>query len=588
MSEPLVPVVRLNGVGKAYKIFRSPFGIFLDAIGFSRLTQHREFWAVRGFDLELARGQRLGLVGRNGAGKSTVLKLITQNIDASEGSLEVDGEVHALFEAGGGLHPEFTGIENLRASLETMGLDRQEIDEAERDIADFTELGGFLDQPLKTYSLGMQSRLSFAISTAVKPEILIVDEVLGAGDAYFFGKAISRMEGLVQSGAAVLIVSHALDQIVRFCEETIWLDRGRIVMRGPSTEVVKAYEKFIRDLEDRRLRAKNRKTLLAGYDAFERESHTDHLELELRAGEGAGNRLEVARARLVRDSEVEDELLIGGAQDADTTQSAFVAADGGWSEPAQEDGAFFRALAGPGERGRIAFALWFFYPQSRYRVELTYRSTGPSEAALSRGGEGANGVTLQPAVKWTTVRLELDAGTAGKAATAGESNISRWRGTPGLQIEQVSMLDEDGNEEAVFEVHCPLSVVVELSATEDGSFSLIPAALVFRPDGIVVTRHVGDEVVLDLRAGERANARLDFGPLQLGDGTYLLSVGLYRWLDLNNTVSSEYYDYYDRSFEFQVRGNPPLHNEVFRHPGTWTVQVLRQPSEVGIAKEAEA
>jgi lipopolysaccharide transport system ATP-binding protein len=588
MSEAQSPVVRLTEVGKAYKIFRSPFGIFLDAIGLSRLADHREFWAVRGFDLELAQGQRLGLVGRNGAGKSTVLKLITQNIDASEGSVEVDGEVHALFEAGGGLHPEFSGTENIRASLETMGLDKEQIAEAEQEIADFTELGGFLDQPLKTYSLGMQSRLSFAISTAVKPEILIVDEVLGAGDAYFFGKAISRMEGLVQSGATVLIVSHALDQVVRFCEETIWLDRGRVVMRGPSTEVVKAYEKFIRELEDRRLRAKNRKTLLAGYDAFERESYTDHLELELRPGAAAESRLDVARAVLVRDGEAEDELLVGGAQDADATQSAFVAADGGWSGPRQEEGAFFRSLEEPQAGGRIAFALWFFYPQSRYQVELTYRSTGASEAVLSRGGEGSQAVELEPASEWTTVRLELRAGLVGDAVAAGESNVSRWRGTAGLRMEQVSMLDEDGNEQAVFEVHRPLSIIVELSATEDGTFPLVPAALVFRLDGIVVTRHVGDEAVLELRAGERAQARLDLGPLQLGDGTYLLSVGLYRWLDLNNTVSSEYYDYYDRSFEFQVTGNPPLHNEVFRHPGTWSVRPLEPSAEVGSAREAEA
>jgi lipopolysaccharide transport system ATP-binding protein len=585
MSAPEEPVVRLAGVGKAYKIFRSPFGIFLDAIGLSRLTTHREFWAVRGFDLELAQGERLGLIGRNGAGKSTVLKLITQNIDTSEGSIEVDGEVHALFEAGGGLHPEFSGTENIRASLETMGLEKKQIAEAERDIADFTELGGFLDQPLKTYSLGMQSRLSFAISTAVKPEILIVDEVLGAGDAYFFSKAISRMEGLVQSGAAVLIVSHALDQIVRFCEETIWLDRGRIIMRGPSTEVVKAYEKFIRDLEDRRLRAKNRKTLLAGYDAFERESHTDHLELDLRT-EG---RVDVGRVALIRDGEVEDELLVGGAQDADRTQSAYVAADEAWSGPRQEDVAFFRSLEGQGASAQIGFALWFFYPQSRYQIDVTYRSTGASEVALSRGGEGSNAEKLDPAAEWTTVRLELQSSAPARAgAAAKESNVSRWRGTAGLRMEQVSMLDEDGNEQAVFEVHRPLSVIVELSATEDGRFPLIPAALVFRLDGIVVTRHVGDEVVLELRAGERAQARLDLGPLQLGDGTYLLSVGLYRWLDLDNTVSSEYYDYYDRSFEFQVTGNPPLHNEVFRHPGNWSVRPIEASNEVGVAREAEA
>jgi len=575
MSEP---VVRLANVGKAYKIFPSPLGIFLDAIGLSRLTRHREFWAVRGFDLELARGQRLGLIGRNGAGKSTVLKLITQNLDTTEGTVDVDGDVYALFEAGGGLHPEFSGYENIRASLEALGLDSEEIVAAQRDIAEFTELGRFLEQPLKTYSLGMQGRLSFAISTAVEPEILIVDEVLGAGDAYFFGKAISRMQSLVESGAAVLIVSHALDQIVRFCEETIWLDRGRIVMRGPSVDVVKAYEKFIRDLEDRRLRAKNRKTLLPQYDAFERESYTDHVELELAAGDGTGSRCEVARVALLRDQEVEDELVVGGAQDADETQSAFVAAEGGgWSAPSLDGSTFFRGLERDDDvaTGRVGFALWFFYPQSRYEVELTYRSSGDAPtAALGRGGKLGRPTVLEPTAEWTSVRLELphEGEDIKEPATAAE--LSRWRGAPGLLIEQVRMLDEGGRDQAVFQVHRPLSVVVDVVATEAGGFPLIPAALVFRLDGIVVTRHVGEEVLLELKAGERAQARLDLGPLQLGDGSYLLSVGLYRWLDLNNTLASEYYDYFDRSFEFGVTGNPPLHNEVFRHPGTWTVRPL--------------
>ena len=121
MSEP---AVRLANVGKAYKVFPSPFGILLDAIGLKRLTRYREFWAVRGFDLELARGQRIGLIGRNGAGKSTVLKLVTQNVHPTEGTVEVEGEVHALFEASGGLHPEFTGYENIRGSLEGMTAER--------------------------------------------------------------------------------------------------------------------------------------------------------------------------------------------------------------------------------------------------------------------------------------------------------------------------------------------------------------------------------------------------------------------------------------------------------------------------------
>jgi lipopolysaccharide transport system ATP-binding protein len=556
----------MTNVGKAYKVFGSPFGILLDAAGLTRLTSYREFWAIRGFDLELYRGQRIGLIGRNGAGKSTLLKLVTQNFRPTEGDVEVNGEVHALFEAAGGLHPEFSGYENIRGSLEALGLDAAAIRDAEREIADFTELGRFLEQPFKTYSLGMQSRLSFAIATQIEPDILIVDEVLGAGDAYFFGKAVARMRRLVESGAAVLIVSHALDQVVRFCEETIWLDRGRVVMRGPSTEVVKAYEKFIRELEDRRLRARNRKSLQL-FDAFEREGFTDELELHVTGD------CDLGRITLLRDGEPEDELVVGAAQDSDDSQSSYVALEqGGWGAPQQDGHGFYRPLD-VGAEATAVFALWFFYPQSHYSVELAYRSRGGGvQVRLGRGATTLADEELGPADDWCTERIHVAgaSATVGDAATAG---LSRWPGAHGLLMDRVRMVDAGGQERALFRVGHRVSVVVDAVAEAAGRFSLIPAALIFRADGIIVTRHVGDELELDLDEGDRIEARLDLGPLQLGNGTYLLSVGLYKELDVNNTLSSEIYDYFDRSFEFTVAGNPPLHDEVFRHPGEWTVAI---------------
>jgi lipopolysaccharide transport system ATP-binding protein len=581
--------IRFRGVGKMYKIYASRRDNLVDALGIDRILRskrdrYREFWALRGIDFDLARGARIGIIGRNGAGKSTLLKLVTQNLPPTEGTVDIRGSVQALLEVGGGLHPEFTGRENVHASLGFLGLGRTEIEAATRDIAAFTELGRFLDQPFKTYSLGMQARLGLGIATTIRPEILIIDEVLGAGDAYFFAKSTARMQELLNSGASVLLVSHALDQISRFCDETMWLDRGRLVMRGPTTEVVKAYEKFVRELDERRLLAKNRKLQGEAFDSFEREGYTDVLHVAITPQ--AGHSVDVADVALSRDDRPEDAVAVGGAQDADRSQSACVAVDlGGWSDPLQEDGTYFRSVAGTsGLPGRVDFSLWFFYPDSSYSTSVRYRSDAPVTVTVSRGSDVLITRTLAPADDWSVGAVAVES-TEVATASPGTS-LSRWSGQGALTISGVRLLDEGGREEIVFDIGRPLCVLVDVQANAAGTFPLTPAALVFRADGLVMTRHVGERTVLDVREGDRFQARLKLSPLLLGNGSYLLSLGLYRTLDLEDVEPSEFYDYFDKSFEFQVTGSPPLHNELVRHPGEWTLELPARvrsdhPAQVG-------
>jgi lipopolysaccharide transport system ATP-binding protein len=584
--------IRFDDVGKMYKIFNSRRDNLFDALGFDRLTSHREsryreFWALRGISFELRRGERLGIIGRNGAGKSTLLKIVTGNLPETDGTVTVNGDVQALLEIGGGLHPEFTGYENIEAALSFLGLSREEIAAAVNDIADFTELGRFLSQPFKTYSMGMQARLSIGIATTIQPEILIVDEILGAGDAYFFSKSTARMQTLLEGGAAVLLVSHALSQIERFCDETIWLDRGRIAMRGETTEVIKAYEKFIRELDDRRLQAKNRKT--ANYDAFERESYTDHLSV--RIGASVGEACDVTRVVLLRDGRVEDAVDIGDAQDADTGQSSHVQLEASdWSPPQREADKFFRTVTAPhyAAGGGLIFYLWFFYPDSSYEIEVTYRATADSTATGERAGRVEQVGALPATTDWATVRVPVAIPTSRADALGavrenedgdlddtfrGEPSLSRWSGGGELTVAGVSLLDSSGAEQAVFEVHRALRVRIDLVAQATGVFPLIPAALIFRSDGVITTRHIGEPMSLDVREGERVVAVLELDDLMLGNGSYLLSLGLYGKLDIDDIEPSEFYDYFDKSFEFRVIGSPALHNEIVRHPGRWTVAV---------------
>ncbi len=638
MSESLI---RLTGVGKMYKIFPSRGANLMDALGVSgfletlalpreRARSYREFWALRGIDLDLQAGQRLGIIGRNGAGKTTLLKLITQNLTPTEGNVEIRGQVQALLEMGGGLHPEFTGKENIQAALTFLGLSPSEIREADEDIAEFTELGRFLEQPFKTYSLGMQARLAFAIATAIKPEILIVDEVLGAGDAYFFGKSTARMQNLIEGGASVLLVSHALDQIVRFCDDAIWIDRGRIVLAGPSTEVVKGYEKFIRELEDRRLKAKNKKLREHKYDGFERESYTDYLTVRVTA-EGAGAHCDVSELRLLRGGSPEDQVGVGDAQDADATQSSHVVLEpGDWSPPAQDEYEFFRGLrpSGPGGPAAVAsgdgvFHLWFFYADSRYSIEVRYRLRGGTgRVEVGRNGRLDSSAELPASDEWTTVRLALvdrthsASGTSrtledashGKLEPAESSvlgrvhrsdlvdrpdplaisddeeaarvavgerqehkvqTLSRWPGEGSLVIEDLVLSGEGGEERAVFRAGEPMTMSVSVRARRSGRFEVIPAAVLFRLDGILVSNHPGELLEVELGRGELRELRLEFGPLNLGDGRYVFSVALYR--KLSHLEPSEHYDLIDRSYEFEIVGNDVFNNGIFRHPALWSL-----------------
>ena len=242
--------LRLKNVSKVYNLHGSPRDQLISVFGLQRIgmkpkTKTKKFVALDNINLDVPRGQRIGIVGRNGAGKSTLLKLLCGNFAPTQGEVEVNGEVQALMNIGLGFHPDYTGRQNVEASLQYNGLNKSEYQDALENIIDFCEMDEFFDQPFKTYSLGMQARLMFASATVIRPDILIVDEVLGAGDAYFVAKSKSRVENMIQSGCTMLLVSHSMQQVLELCDQAIWLDKGIIRMHDKSLKVVKAYEEFM-------------------------------------------------------------------------------------------------------------------------------------------------------------------------------------------------------------------------------------------------------------------------------------------------------------------------------------------------------
>jgi ABC-type polysaccharide/polyol phosphate transport system ATPase subunit len=256
-------IISVRNLSKAYNVYERPRDILLEALGGG--VRHDVFWALRGVDLDIFEGQRVGIIGANGAGKSTLLKILTGNLSPTAGDVDVRGKISALLSLTSFLNPDQTGLENIRFNLIVNGAPKSDLPRLTEEIIDFTELGAFIKAPVRTYSSGMHTRLAFAISTAITPDILVIDEVLGAGDAYFAAKATVRMLDLCKQGRALLFVSHAMAAVQLLCDTAIWMDNGQIREIGSVEEIGRRYEADFRRQEDEHLRAGNaaRRSMLA-------------------------------------------------------------------------------------------------------------------------------------------------------------------------------------------------------------------------------------------------------------------------------------------------------------------------------------
>lgn len=215
---------------------------------------YSSFWALRNIDLEIQRGEVFGIIGPNGAGKSTLLKVVSRVLRPTEGGLRVRGRISPLLELGAGFDPELTGRENVYLNGAILGYSKQEIDERFDSIVDFAGLHDFINAPIRTYSSGMYARLGFSVATLKRPEILIVDEILGVGDAEFQTKSFERIQQFQGEGTTILLVSHSLDRVREMCHRALWLDHGKTVALGSAENVVEQYLQRIHDLEGVRLR----------------------------------------------------------------------------------------------------------------------------------------------------------------------------------------------------------------------------------------------------------------------------------------------------------------------------------------------
>jgi len=301
--------LRLDNVSKRYRLYSKESDRFVEL--FFGGTRHKIFYANEKISFELYRGETLGIIGMNGAGKSTLLKMIAGVLDPSEGTIERHGRVTALLELGTGFNHDLTGRENIHFNGMLLGMDRREIQRKIDAIIQYSELGSFIDEPLRTYSSGMMMRLAFSIAIHTEPDILIVDEALSVGDAHFSAKCTRTLKELKEKRMSILYVSHDLNSLKLLCDRLLLLDRGHIVAEGDPERVVNRYNRLLADLDDHQELACTTLEPVQGYGAMEARI----VDVEVRGKRSQGKRLssgEEAEIRVLIESDrLREDLTLG-------------------------------------------------------------------------------------------------------------------------------------------------------------------------------------------------------------------------------------------------------------------------------------
>ncbi len=237
--------ISVMDVSKIYRLYDKPIDRLKEALSPTHKKYHKEFFALDKLSFNVEKGSTVGIIGTNGSGKSTILKIITGVLNPSTGSVKVDGNISALLELGAGFNSDYTGIENIYMNGTMMGFSREEMEKKLPEILEFADIGDFVYQPVKTYSSGMFVRLAFALAINVEPEILIVDEALSVGDVFFQSKCYAKMEEIRKKGTTILMVTHDMGSIIKYCDKVVLLNKGKFLAEGSARDMVDLYKKIL-------------------------------------------------------------------------------------------------------------------------------------------------------------------------------------------------------------------------------------------------------------------------------------------------------------------------------------------------------
>lgn len=525
-------VIRAHDLRKVYRLYAGPSYKFLDMFGLlsdkpGRYTEHA---ALDGVSLEIKRGEKVAFIGRNGAGKSTLLKLVTRVIEPTSGVLDVKGQVHALLQIGTGFHPDFTGRDNVFAYLAQLGVTGKEAERRYGEIVEFAELEEYISQPVKTYSSGMAVRLMFSTATAITPELLVLDEVLGVGDAYFAQKSYERMRELTdRSRTTLLLVTHDVYSAVKICDRLIWIDRGRVLMDGDGPQVIKAYEDSVRQQEEARLRLRQQHRAQEASSA----PGSSPVVIEIQS---AGQRPLPAPVYFSRI-----ELVNGGRRHGlpldvtafDERQPCHLQREGAaWGEPTPHEGRQSRALLNYGSpfhkvAGVVALPEGL---AADAHLEIDYCATDAFQTVV-RLFDGNRvrelGLLEGEPGRWQTWTSAARQDSPGAPATA--INATGVHGTGAITITAIATLNAAGSEVHFFPHGGPFELQLQFQINQPDLVERPQVLIAFHKDGIQdVCRLITRDLLFDATSSRRGEVRLRIPRLWLGAGGYTVTVMVAR------------------------------------------------------------
>jgi lipopolysaccharide transport system ATP-binding protein len=578
------PSVRLLDIGKRYRLYQKPIYRFLDLLGLcpSGASFYSEHEALAEVTLEIGRGEKVAIIGRNGAGKSTMLKIIAGLVQPTAGWVSVNGRISNLLQIGSGFHPDFTGRQNVFASLAHQGIIGARASKLFDEIVAFAEIEEYVDQPMKTYSTGMCSRLMFSSSVVMNPEILIVDEILGVGDAYFSHKSFGRMRDLcTNAGTTLLLVTHDIYSALNLCDRFIWIDRGRVQFDGDGNGAISLYETSIKAQEEQWLRQHNAASLKE-----ERGDEVVHVVLRSRTGFALTRPLAIDSLQLA-DGEGR-ELTLELAEGHERWHSV---AESNLSDVETVDGRLCRSLRATGS----------IYHKVEWNVRLPEAFTVRcARVQWNYHGDDAIELRVITANRNVLVRGELTAGSGWQEAEfdrviAARQELDVLRqvdfGTGVIRITAVDFLDRRGASVTQVKFGEALTVRVYCRVVTPVPDSAVTFFVGFARQGSAYQLYIYDPHLQIPDSGTFIiESSLD--EVRLGAGTWYVNVGvgaadMFKRTSLPYfSVDSAYYHLLAARLQLQVLSATQFdaHGCFFAIPAKIAVKLELQPEGVGPAR----